>query len=184
MRTREERINAIRDQRIRGLVIVGLVILGFLVPLPKAMAGTIEAVTDQSIVIEQPEVELANPYVLGLPRNVATKLAKYRLYRAMLAEAINENIEMSVRDEIRSKLVIARRSTLSSLPHYDLTEDASIYYALALVEDPEQSRSHYAKALGVIRDLMSRPMSRDNEQFIGQLKSFIMDRISHDKMKS
>jgi hypothetical protein len=184
MKTREEQINAIRDQRIRGVVIVGLVLLGFLVPLPKAMAGTIEAVTDQSIVMQQPEVQLANPFVFGLPRNVATKLAKYRLYRAMLAEAIGENIENSVREEIQAKLGTARRLTISSLPHYELTEDASIYYALALVEDPEQSRSRYAKALGVIRELMSRPMSRDNEKFIGQLKSYIMDRISKDKMKS
>jgi hypothetical protein len=184
MTSREERQEKRREERIQTAIIFGLIIMGFLAPMPKALAADIQSINDADIVLHQPEVELPNPYKLGLPRNLATKLAQYRLYREMLAEASTKSTDMQTIDGIKVKLQNARSYAIASLPNYDLTEDASIYLALALSEDPAQSRSRYAKALSLIRQLGQRPMSTENQQFISQLKSYIIDRIAKENLKS
>ena len=184
MTSREERQEKLREARIQNAIIFALIVIGFLAPMPKALAADIQRINDMDIVLHQPEVELPNPFKLGLPRNVATKLAQYRLYREMLVEAAAKNIEVQTTDEIKVKLENARSYAIASLPNYDLTEDANIYLALALSEDPAQSRSRYAKALGLIRQLRQRPMSTENKQFIDQLKSYIIDRIAKENLKS
>ena len=181
MTSREERQKKLREERIQTAIIFGLVIMGFLAPMPKALAADIQSIDDADIVLHQPGVELPNPFKLGLPRNLATKLAQYRLYREMLAEAVANKTDVQA---IEVKLNNARTYAIASLPNYDLTEDASIYLALALSEDPAQSRSRYAKALGLIRQLGQRPMSTENKQFISQLKSYIIDRIAKENLKS
>ena len=184
MTSREERQKKLREERIQTAIIVSLVIMGFLAPMPKALAADIHSINDADIVLHQPEVELPNPFKLGLPRNVATKLAQYRLYREMLADTAANNIEVQNIEDIKVKLQNARSYAIASLPNYDLTENANIYLALALSEDPAQSRSRYAKALGLIRQLGQRPMSAENKQFISQLKSYIIDRIAKENLKS
>jgi len=184
MTSREERQKKLREERTQTAIIFGLVIMGFLAPMPKALAADIQSIDDADIVLHQPELELPNPYKLGLPRNLATKLAQYRLYRELLAEAVANSTDAQTIEGIEVKLQNARSYAIASLPNYDLTEDANIYLALALSEDPAQSRSRYAKALGLIRKLGQRPMSTENKQFINQLKSYIIDRIAKENLKS
>jgi len=167
-----------RENRIQTAAILGLVVAGFAYPSPAVFAATLEPVEEAAIVIHQPSVELANPFKLGLPRSIATKMAQFRMYRNMLANDDMSRLDPSVVTEMQFKLESVRDHLVAVLPIYDLTENASVYLAVALAEDPAQNRTRHARTFGLIRELMSRPMSKSNLTFVSQLKGYLTNQIS------
>ena len=166
------------ENRIQTATILGLVVLGFAYPSPTLFAATLQPVEESAIVVHQPDVELANPFKLGLPRSIATKMAQFRMYRNMLENDDMSRLDPSVVIEMQFKLESVRDHIVAVLPIYDLTEDASMYLAVALAEDPAQHVTRHARTFGLIRQLMSRPMSKVNKAFVSQLKGYLVNQIS------
>jgi hypothetical protein len=172
--TKQERpAKTVRDTRRCNAALFGLIVIGFVCPAPSAFAASVEPVSEQSIVVHQPNANLANPFKLGLPRYMATKLARFNTYRSMLANDDMSRLNDSVVRELQAKVDSARNYIISTLPLYDLTEDASMYLAVAMSEDPAQNEIGHAGTFSLIRELLSRPMSKTNENFVRQLRGYL-----------
>ena len=182
MTNQERRQQALRESTVQKAVIFGLVVLGFVCPSPDAIAATVKPVVEQNIVVHKPTLELANPFKLGLPRYVAKKMAQFRTYRSMLANDDMSRLEDSVVRDLERKLESTRSYTLSVLPLYDLTEDASMYLAVAMAEDPAQSEIGHAGTFSLIRGLLNRPMSATNKSFVIQLRRYVANQVVRDQL--
>jgi len=181
---KQQRQTQRRENRIQAAAILGLVVVGFAYPSPTLFAATLEPVEESAIVIHQPRVELANPFKLGLPRSIATKMAQFRMYRNMLDNDDMSRLDPSVVKEMQFKLENVRDHIVAVLPIYDLTENASVYLAVALAEDPAQNKTRHARTFGLIRKLMSRPMSKANLTFVSQLKGYLASQIAQANQAS
>ena len=182
MTNQERRQQARRESTIQKAAIFGLVVLGFVCPTPNALAATLEPVAKETIVVHKPNIELANPFKLGLPRYVAKKMAQFRSYRSMLANDDMSRLEESVVRDLERKLENTRAYTLSVLPLYDLTEDASMYLAVAMAEDPAQNEIGHAGTFSLIRGLLDRPMSQTNKSFVIKLRRYVANQVVRNQL--